>query len=186
VTTDLGVPRVQRSVPDWHELGNCRLFPELDFVEAKPGTAQALACRALCATCPVVLECATGALERRERWGIWGGLDYADRKAIAPLYGYEQPGDPPEHGTNSRRVKWGCPCPDCKAAHALYEAERRATARRKAKQHGVWLSPLLVLTAPVRYGRLRVGAGQLFLPLAGLPAPAHAEPEPGLLDLTAA
>jgi hypothetical protein len=179
--TDLGIPRVQRSVPDWHELGNCRMFPELDFVEAKPGTAEALACRALCAACPVALECATGALERRERWGIWGGLDYADRKAVAAEFGYEQPGDPPEHGTNSRRVKWGCTCPDCKAGHALYEAERRANARRAALRRNVWNSPLLVLTVPIRYRRVWIGAGQLLLPLPGLPAPAHTAPdEPAL------
>lgn len=185
MTGVLDVPRVPRSVPDWHELGACKLFPELDWLEAKPGTAQALAAKLVCAACPVRLECATGALERRERWGIWGGLDYRDRKETAARFGYLPPGDPPEHGTNSRRVKWGCTCSDCKAAHALYEAERRATARRKAKQHGVWLSPLMVLTAPVRVGRTRVGVGQLLLPLPGLPSPRNAEPEPGLLALVA-
>ncbi len=186
MTAALDVPRVPRSVPDWHEFGACKLFPELDWLEAKPGTPQALACRTICAACPVRLACATGALERRERWGIWGGLDYTDRKQAAALFGYEPPGDPPEHGTNSRRVKWGCACPDCRRAHALYEAERRANARRKAKQHGVWLSPLLVLTAPVRVDRRHVaGIGQLLLPLPGLPAPRASEPEPGLLALVA-
>jgi len=185
VTAALDVPRVPRSVPDWHQLGACQLFPELDWLEAKPSTPQALACRTICAACPVRLECALGALERRERWGIWGGLDYADRKAAAAQFGYLPPGDPPEHGERARYVKWHCRCPDCKRAHAVYEFERRDKARRKAKQHGVWLSPLLVLTAPVRVGRVRVGAGQLLLPLPGLPAPRDAEPEPGLLALVA-
>lgn len=144
----LDVPRVPRSVPDWHDDGACRQFDELDWVEAKPGSAEALACRAICAACPVQLECAIGALERRERWGIWGGLDYADRKAIAPVYGYEQPGDPPEHGERARYVKWHCRCPDCKRAHAGYEFERRRRAQLKVV--AVEQAPPAAVVRPVR------------------------------------
>lgn len=174
--TTAELPRVPRSVPEWHENGACQLFPELDFIEAKPGSPQERAARVICAACPVRLACAVGALERREKWGIWGGLTYRDRKAVAAEFGYEPPGDPPEHGTNSRRVKWGCTCFDCRRAHALYEAERRANARRAAVRRSVWNSPLLVLVAPVTIGRRRQCAGQYLLPLA-LPAPKHAAPD---------
>ncbi|TDV40120.1 WhiB family transcriptional regulator [Actinophytocola oryzae] len=132
--------RIPREVPDWHDQGRCRDFPHLDFVD--PGAVDAFdrptaakrraaeyACRVVCSTCPLRLPCAVGALERAEKHGIWGGLDYQDRKRIAARYGYLPPGDPPPHGTNARRVKWGCDCPECKGAHALYEAMRREKKR---------------------------------------------------------
>jgi hypothetical protein len=105
--------------------------------------------------------CAVSALERREPYGIWGGLDRADRKRIAARFDYLPPGDPPPHGTNSRRVKWGCSCPECRAAQALYESMRR---ERKRLQRDLWRTPL-VLAAPVRCGRVRALPGQLVLPL---------------------
>ncbi|GAB2964307.1 WhiB family transcriptional regulator [Saccharothrix stipae] len=202
MTAAVELPRVPWAVPDWHNDGAaCRLFPELDrpeiiadgkvvqrafnaWFEAKPGTPAALAAKVICAACPVRLDCATGALERGEPWGIWGGLDRADRKAIAQEFGFPLPGDPPPHGTNARRVKWNCDCRPCKDAHALYEAERRANARRALKSRGLWLSPLLVLVAPVRVGRVRLCPGQYLLPL-DLPAPKHAEPEPSALAAAA-
>lgn len=135
-------PRIPREVPAWHEQSACRLFPELSWVH--PGAADVFsrpakavreaaefACKVICAACPVRFQCALGALERGEPWGIWGGLDRQDRKAIAIEFGFPLPGDPPPHGTNARRVKWGCPCAECKAAHALYEAQRRERARRR-------------------------------------------------------
>lgn len=170
--------RVVREVPEWHELGACKLFPELDWVDAK--NEQALACRLICRACPVRLECATGALERRERWGIWGGLDYHDRKRIAAKHGYLPPGDVPEHGTNARRVKWGCTCPDCKRAHAVYEYDRRNRKRRTT----VWSRPLLALTRTCVVGRRRLGVGQLLLPFPGIGHP-DAAPEPTGLEVAA-
>lgn len=165
-------PRLPREVPDWHEQAACRDFPQLSWVH--PGArdvwdrpdpverqAAEYACRLICSVCPVRLACAVGALERREPYGIWGGLDRADRKAIAARYGYQPPGDPPAHGTNSRRVKWGCSCPECKAAHALYEAQRRERVRR---ERDLWRTPV-VLGTVVRLGRRRVLPGQLLLPL---------------------
>jgi hypothetical protein len=167
--------RVKHEVPDWHAIGNCRNFPDLDFVDPgatdafdrpKPEVRKAaeLACRIICSTCPFRLDCAIGGLERQERWGIWGGLDYADRKKIAARYGYEPPGDPPAHGTNSRRVKWGCDCPECKAAHALYESMRREARRAEKRARALWGTPM-ILAEPYRAGRRLVLPGQLLLPL---------------------
>ncbi|MEU4802844.1 WhiB family transcriptional regulator [Actinosynnema sp. NPDC023587] len=144
MTVAIAAPRrlVPREVPDWHEAGICRAFPELSWVH--PGAADPfsrplkaerevaeLACRVICAACPVRLACALGALERGERWGIWGGLDFTDRKAVAKEFGYELPGAAPEHGTNSRYAKWSCRCPDCREAHALYESQRRPRAAQR-------------------------------------------------------
>jgi WhiB family redox-sensing transcriptional regulator len=49
----------------------CRVNdPELFFAELP---ADVEAAKALCADCPARLACLSGALERREPWGVWGG-----------------------------------------------------------------------------------------------------------------
>ena len=49
----------------------CRVEdPELWFAESP---ADVEAAKALCQTCPRMLACLAGALERREPWGVWGG-----------------------------------------------------------------------------------------------------------------
>lgn len=98
------------------------------------GTPEA---RAVCAECPVRLQCATEALQRAEPRGMWGGLDPDDRRDLAHHRGYELPGLPP-HGTRSRFVhrthacrpeQTGIPCPSsvtCRERHRRWAAERRA------------------------------------------------------------
>lgn len=44
--------------------------PELFFAESP---ADVEAAKALCLGCPVRTECLSGALDRREPWGVWGG-----------------------------------------------------------------------------------------------------------------
>ncbi|MEU6645505.1 WhiB family transcriptional regulator [Saccharomonospora sp. NPDC046836] len=165
--TGTDLPRIPRSVPDWHERGACNLFPELvdAWHEAKPKSPQALACRIICSACLVRQLCATEALERGEPWGIWGGLDRADRKQVATEHGYPAPAVLPEHGTNSHYAKHECSCPDCRRAHAVYEAERRATAREKARRRDLWRH-VEAVEQPVRIGRRWIGPGQLMLPIA--------------------
>ncbi len=49
----------------------CRVHdPELFFAESPADVEFA---KALCLDCPVSRECLTGALEREEPWGVWGG-----------------------------------------------------------------------------------------------------------------
>lgn len=166
-------PRIPREVPDWHSAGLCRQFPALNFSD--PGAQDAFdkpsaetrklhtaACRLVCSACPLRLACATDALRRGERWGVWGGLDYEDRKKAAALYGFPVPGDPPAHGTDARYKKWHCRCPECRAGHALYESMRRERVRLA---RDLWRTPV-VLAASV--GRAR--PGQLLLPLPIEPA----------------
>lgn len=38
--------------------------------------------KAVCKMCPVRQECLFYALERDERWGVWGGLDQYERRAL--------------------------------------------------------------------------------------------------------
>ena len=44
--------------------------PELWFAESPAHVEDA---KALCAPCPIREACLTGALDRREPWGVWGG-----------------------------------------------------------------------------------------------------------------
>jgi WhiB family redox-sensing transcriptional regulator len=48
----------------------CREDPELFFAESP---ADVECAKALCRGCPVMIACFTGAVERREPWGVWGG-----------------------------------------------------------------------------------------------------------------
>lgn len=49
----------------------CRVEdPELWFAESPADLETA---KGLCADCPVRLACLSGALQRREPWGVWGG-----------------------------------------------------------------------------------------------------------------
>ncbi|HEV2372718.1 MAG TPA: WhiB family transcriptional regulator [Streptosporangiaceae bacterium] len=48
----------------------CADDPELFFAEAPDDVETA---KALCVSCPVRATCLSGARERREPWGVWGG-----------------------------------------------------------------------------------------------------------------
>ena len=51
-------------LPCWSE------DPELFFAESPADVETA---KAVCIDCPIRLDCLTGAVERREPWGVWGG-----------------------------------------------------------------------------------------------------------------
>ena len=49
----------------------CRAYdPEVFFAESPSDVEYA---KSLCSDCPVRATCLSGALERREPWGVWGG-----------------------------------------------------------------------------------------------------------------
>jgi len=58
----------------------CTEDPELFFAESPEGVEQA---KAMCRGCRARIACLTGALERREPWGVWGG-ELLMRGAIVP------------------------------------------------------------------------------------------------------
>ena len=59
----------------------CRKFdPDLWFSDAP---AELELAKALCADCPVRVECLAGALDRAEPWGVWGG-EIFERGAVVP------------------------------------------------------------------------------------------------------
>lgn len=48
----------------------------------------------VCETCPLMADCLEGALERRERWGVWGGQLLANGRIVMAKRGR---GRPPKH-----------------------------------------------------------------------------------------
>ncbi len=58
----------------------CTEDPELFFAESPEDVEQA---KAMCRGCRARIACLTGALERREPWGVWGG-ELLLRGAIVP------------------------------------------------------------------------------------------------------
>lgn len=69
----------------WDRAAACReadpdlFFPEGEEAEVLENTAAA---KAICRTCPVVHPCLVDALDRDERYGVWGGLDENDRDRL--------------------------------------------------------------------------------------------------------
>lgn len=63
--------------PDWHEDAECAKPENADkidnFFANKP--AQQWEAKKLCNQCPVRRDCAKWALDNKQLWGIWGGLD---------------------------------------------------------------------------------------------------------------
>ncbi|HEX7355058.1 MAG TPA: WhiB family transcriptional regulator [Mycobacteriales bacterium] len=72
---------------EWQLRGACRhedseLFFH-PYGEREPSRGRReRAALAVCATCPVLLQCRTYALRAREPYGVWGGLTETDRQDI--------------------------------------------------------------------------------------------------------
>jgi WhiB family transcriptional regulator, redox-sensing transcriptional regulator len=59
----------------------CRQYdPDLWFADTP---AELEVAKALCGDCPLKVECLTGAIERAEPWGVWGG-EIFERGAVVP------------------------------------------------------------------------------------------------------
>ena len=57
----------------------------------------------ICATCPAMIPCLEGALERRGPWGVWGGQLFADGKILATKRRRGRPPSCPAPRTTCRR-----------------------------------------------------------------------------------
>lgn len=72
---------------EWQLQGRCRTTgPEFFFhPEGERGAARAArdrAAKAVCATCPVLGQCAAHALAVHEPYGVWGGMSEDDRDEL--------------------------------------------------------------------------------------------------------
>src|SRR4051794_34008909 len=71
---------------DWQLAGACRGYdPDVFFhPEGERGSrrrAREAAAKAICAECPVLVQCARHALAVREPYGVWGGMTEDEREA---------------------------------------------------------------------------------------------------------
>jgi hypothetical protein len=51
-----------------------------DETNSRQGELARERAKTLCRRCPIQAECLTGAVERGEAWGVWGGLDAKERR----------------------------------------------------------------------------------------------------------
>ena len=72
--------QTQRSLENWRQQSACR---DLETTVFFPATdEEAAAAKAVCATCPVRLECLEYAIATRQDDGVWGGLDETERRRL--------------------------------------------------------------------------------------------------------
>ncbi|GEL25665.1 hypothetical protein PSU4_46190 [Pseudonocardia sulfidoxydans NBRC 16205] len=103
---------------DWRFRAACReVDPDLFFPPgpAGPGQAQLAEAKAVCARCPVLLQCRTWAFVERERAGVWGGLSEDERRvahrevrALDPVMGAAGEVRVSVRHTVGRRPRSGC------------------------------------------------------------------------------
>lgn len=92
---------------DWHEDAECAKPKNAEYIENffanKP--AQQWEAKKLCNSCPVRKQCVQWALNEKQLWGIWGGLDYKEiRRTLSVNW----------EGQEMRHKRFPL-CPYCKA-----------------------------------------------------------------------
>jgi hypothetical protein len=94
-------------IPDWHEESECSKLGNSDkidnFFANKP--AQQWEAKKLCGACPVREQCIKWALDNKQIWGIWGGLDSAQIRNTLSV----------NWEGNEMRYKRFPLCPNCRA-----------------------------------------------------------------------
>lgn len=101
----------------WREASACRNRTELMFPEDNDALGVARA-KAVCADCPVKAQCLEFALANGERWGVWGGKVWLERRVLA------------RHtcGTPDSYLN-GCRCRPCARAFSRKRAAEREVKR---------------------------------------------------------
>jgi WhiB family transcriptional regulator, redox-sensing transcriptional regulator len=115
---------------NWRDLALCaQTDPESFFPEKGESVRPA---KRVCAACEVRAECLQDALDRGERFGVWGGLSERERRALArqpnptrycPAHGGELSGGP---------VLWHCPAGRLGHGVTAADLETAAETRRDA------------------------------------------------------
>lgn len=75
-------PAIPPAALAWQKRGACAGHPDPDLWFPGPGMPHEPA-KAICATCPVQVECLEHALILPEKHGIWGGKSERERERIA-------------------------------------------------------------------------------------------------------
>ena len=77
----------------WELEARCRsgdggvFFGPHGFESKRDRAAREEAAKAICAACPVLLECREHALRHGELYGVWGGMGEAERRALLERQG---------------------------------------------------------------------------------------------------
>lgn len=67
----------------WTQQAACAPDDGLDLMFPHPQDEEGIAAaKSICARCPVSERCLTDALNRGERFGVWGGLDPDERRSL--------------------------------------------------------------------------------------------------------
>jgi hypothetical protein len=115
---------------DWHDRARCaETDPELFFPDKGESTRPA---KRICGGCEVAAECLQEALDRGERFGVWGGLSERERRPLAarldsqarrvrrcPAHGEEVSGGPVLYHCPAGRYGHGVTAADLEAAAEL-------------------------------------------------------------------
>lgn len=69
---------------NWRDAALCRKDPDLWFPDGKTGRhlVQIRKAKQICRSCPVTELCATWAVETRQEYGIFGGMDEVERRVL--------------------------------------------------------------------------------------------------------
>lgn len=102
----------------WTDHALCKGKTELFFAH-KGDWKSAQQARKICAECPVASRCLQEAVMNDERYGVWGGVGYTERRKMN-----QKKRGPVMHGTRSAYCQ-GCRCADCRESQRLYAIEWR-------------------------------------------------------------
>ncbi|MFN3256068.1 MAG: WhiB family transcriptional regulator [Ilumatobacter sp.] len=78
----------RRDPDDWQSAAACQgkmgvaFYPPMTPEGKNAKIAREARAKAICTDCPVRLECLRHAIDIDERYGIWGGLNYDDRRRL--------------------------------------------------------------------------------------------------------
>jgi WhiB family transcriptional regulator, redox-sensing transcriptional regulator len=73
---------------EWQHRGACRgeagvdFYPPMHHERKHERLARERRAKAVCASCPVRIECLEHAVAADERYGIWGGLTHDERRQL--------------------------------------------------------------------------------------------------------
>jgi WhiB family redox-sensing transcriptional regulator len=73
---------------EWQHRGACRgeagvdFYPPMHHERKHERLTRERRAKAVCASCPVRIECLEHAVAADERYGIWGGLTYDERQQL--------------------------------------------------------------------------------------------------------
>lgn len=74
--------RRAKHLGDWRDDAAC-LGEDIELFFPERSQTLAARAKAICAECPVRIDCLDESIANGERFGIWGGLDQEERRRVA-------------------------------------------------------------------------------------------------------